>query len=409
MHVDMMDLSGDDSPRCRVMVLGIGGGGCSAVQHMEAGWTHGPLCVGIDTDAQVMAQTTLSHRLQIGRELTQGQGAGGDPTVGKLAAEDDEDAIRDLLGEVDLLFLIVALGGGTGTGAAPVVVRLARDQGATVLCFATLPFSFEGEERRHQAQLGLRDLRLIADAVVVQPNDRLLESTSEAEALVEAFAASDMMVGVGIRALWKVLTEPGVLNVSFEDLRQLIRCSGGTCAFGFATGHGEHRAEQAVQELMTSPLLDRGAQIAKAEALLVNLCGGRDVTMLEIQEVMDQVRSLAKEQVRLLLGYCLDPAMEGRLSITILAAESWAVAEAPPREQEAAAAPTAEASDGAAAPRPRGGGKSRVDLKRREVQARMADTKDRFSVAGVAPSFHDGEDLDVPTFIRRNVKLSARY
>ena len=289
------------------------------------------------------------------------------------------------------------------------VARLARDQGATVLCFATLPFSFEGEERRQQAQIGLRDLRLNADAVIVQPNDRLLESTSEAEALVAAFAAADVMVGVGIRAMWKVLTEPGVLNISFADLRHLIAGSGGTCAFGFATGHGERRAEQAVADLMTSPLLDRGAQIAKAEALVVNLCGGGDVTLAEIQGIMDQIQSLTKDHARLLLGYSFDPAMEGHLSITVLAAESWAGS-----EEEAELRPEQERSaaeqDGAGTAAPaRGKPASRVDRKRREVQAKMADTKDRFSVAGVAPSFHDGQDLDIPTFIRKNVKLSDRY
>lgn len=413
MHVDMMDLSGAPAPACRMVVIGVGGGGCSSVQHMEAGWKDGPICIGLDADAQVMAQTSLTRRLEIGRELTQGQGAGGDRSVGKLAAEDDREAIRDLVADIDLLVLIVALGGGTGTGAAPEIAKAARERGATVLAFATLPFSFEGEDRRRQAQLGLRDLRLHSDAVIVQPNDRLLESTSEAEALVAAFVAADAMVGVGVRALYKVLTEPGILNIGFSDLRQLIAGSGGTCTFGYAMGHGTDRADQAIRDLMTSPTLDRGAQIAKAGALMVNVCGGADVTLTEIQRIMDQIRSVATAGAHMLLGYSLDPALDGHLSVTVLVAESWVEDE--PREQErdeepasdSESTPAAEA-EGLRSETSKSRGRSRADRKRRQVQAQMADAKDRFSVDGVAPSFHEGQDLDIPTFIRKNVKLSER-
>jgi cell division protein FtsZ len=357
--------------------------------------------VGLDTDAQALERCALDRQFLLGSVLTKGRGAGGDASVGKVAAEEDLQAIRDMCSRVDLLFLVVALGGGTGTGAGSVVARIAREQGALVVCFATFPFTFEGEQRCAQARAGLRELRHHTDALVVQANDRLLESTSEASALATAFNAADAMLGVGVRALWKLLNEPGIINVSFGDVRRVIECGEGTCSFGYGAGHGTRRGEQALEDLVRSPLLEKGAQLAKAGALLINITGGPDLTIHEVQQIMEQIRSLCRSDAHLLLGVAVDPLFEDRVAVTMLAAEQWVPVAEPARGEREEHGPAVPAT----APGRRRQ-LSKAAEKRRELQRRMgADAMARDRFRGVEPTLYHGQDLDIPTFIRKGVKL----
>lgn len=394
--------------RCRILILGVGGGGSNAVDHMAQGWSgEGPDCLVVDTDAQALGNCTAAHGLPLGQLTTKGLGAGGEVSVGKIVAEDDRPALEDCFRGIDLLFLNAALGGGTATGAAPIIAQVARDMGILVLSFVTMPFHFEGEDRIQQARLGLRDLQLHSDAVIVQENDRLLESAGEADALVASFAAADVMLGVALRAMWRLLAKPGVMNLNFSDLRRLIEGSGGTCSLGYGTGAGPRRVEQAVEDLVQSPMLDHGAVLAKSSSLLVNITGGDALSLTEVQRVMNQVKALSRTDARVAMGVAVDPALAEHLVVTVLAAEKWEVPEpGPVPDQTESEAPPAERGAGSA--RSGRATRKRGARRRQALQQEMAfdaANKDRFY--GVERTLYEGQDLDAPTFIRRGIRLSV--
>lgn len=392
---ELLGRPADGVPR-RMLVAGLGGGGCNAVDGMAEAWTDGPDCVLLDTDEQALGTCKTSRRLQLGKNLTQGAGAGSDPVVGRLAVEDDLDLLRGLLRDVDLLILVVGLGGGTGTGGAPVVARTAKEVGTMVLCVATLPFSFEGDGRRHYARAGLRDLRMPADAVVVQPNDRLLDITPSDEALVEAFSAADRMLATGVRALWRMLVKPGVINVTFADLSQLIEYAAGTCTFGFGEGQGPGSADAALRELLGNPLLEKGSQLTRAAALLVCITAGPELKLSDVQRIMGEINGLACAGVHTLLGVTLDEAWAERTAITVWAAEEWRLPEVETAED------LAEGQGLAAAARTEHAGEKSSGV---QGQLNLGDV-DKGRFRDVEPTLYEGQDLDVPTFIRKGVKLA---
>jgi cell division protein FtsZ len=394
-----------------LVLVGIGGGGSSAVSRMREGWADGPTCVVVDTDAQALETYEVDRQIAIGRTLTQGLGAGGQPDVGKIAAQDDIEALRDVVRGRRVVILNVALGGGTGTGAAPVVGRVAHEMGALVLCFVTLPFRFEGEDRTRLALHGLRDLRMFADAVVVQPNDLLLDTAGDS-AMPEAFLVSDTMLGVGVRALWRLLTRPGLIRLSFADIRRVVDTSGKTCAFGYGMGKGPNRVTQALDDLCESPMLDHGLQLAKSASLLVQLVAGADITLMEIEKVMNGIREQAREGAHVVFGVTIEPEWKSRLGITLLCSEEWPVEPEPAEELEEVARLPAEepAIDGeeakaGAKEKPKASRKKAA--RRRALQAKLAPgAKEKGRFQGVEPTFYEGQDLDIPTYLRRGIVLS---
>ncbi len=389
--------------RPEVLLAGIGGGGCHALMRMTRFWLDGPQTLGIDSDRQALEACSLPETLLVGESSAKGKGAGGDLAAGRMALEENVDRLRDRLSCTDVLFLVVTLGGGTGTGAAPLLAEAAKEMGALVVVFAALPFSFEGEQRQKQARLGLRDLRERSDALVVLPNDRLLEDENRAETFVQSFAQSDHMVGVGVRALWKLVTSPGLINVGFSDLRRIIEHTDGTCSFGYGAGEGPLRVEQAMQELLSNALTDRGAHLAKCSGMLVNILGGEDLRIAEVQGIMTQLKGLARDGCDIVMGVTTEKSMANEVYVTILSAEEWLPAE----EGETEAAPT-EAGEASAEGRTAG----RRERKRRSRGPRIEQGrfdlegrgKGRFK--GVEPTLYRGQDLDVPTFIRKNIKIS---
>lgn len=396
----------------RFVLMGVGGGGCNALGRMVANWSDGPRMVAVDIDRNAITTCGVEETQLIGEHLARGEGAGGDPQVGRMAAQDDLENLHEVVADADVLFLITTLGGGTGTGAAPVICQLAREAGTLVVCFATLPFSFEGEQRLTEARLGLRELRMRCDAVVVLPNDRLLDDDTKAEALVQSFGQSDHMVGIGARAMWKLLTEPGIMNAGFADVRRLIEQTDGTCSFGYGAGQGEFRVEMAMQELLTSALMDRGAQVAKCAGMVVNVIGGDDLTLAELDSVMSQLKSLARDRCEIVMGVSTEEALRDQVYITILAAEEWAVPDVEPAHELEEEAPAAE-EESAEEPVP--GEAAPVSTKRRGrrdkrkgLQEKLKlDPSGRGRFKGVEPTVYEGEDLDVPTFLRKGIKLSA--
>lgn len=384
----------------RMLVVGVGGGGCNALARMYREWPPGLEAAAVNTDSQSLSACGVPTRVQIGRNLTQGMGAGGDPAVGKLAAEDDADMLRELVSQADVVCIVAAMGGGTGTGAAPILARLAREEGALTMCFATLPFDFEGERRQRQAREGLRALRMHADVVVRMPNQLLLEMVENRTSLVEGFAQADRMLGVGLRALWNLLDQTGIINLTFSDLRHLVEHSGGECAFGYGEGTGPDKAADAVAALSANPLLDHGSVLSRSGALMVNIVGGSDLTLAEVQKVMSQLTAHARDDARLFMGATVDEAIEDTLRLTVLAAENWQ------EEQAAAREPPkiVEAVEDAAGTRHGNGAKPQ---QKRPVQVDFDfEPGDRGRFRNVEPTIYDGEDLDIPTYVRRGIKLS---
>ena len=382
-------------PRCRMLLLGLGGAGGSAVSRMAERWGEGPDVVAMNTDTQALAACTVKRCVAIGAQAAQGLGAAADVTVGRLAAEESIEAIREILEGHDVLFLVVGLGGGTGTGGAPVICQAARDAGVLSLVFATMPFSFEGDRRRRQAEEGLRALQHAADAVVCLPNQRLLELVDPAKTgLEEAFRHSDQMVGEGVHGLWRLLAQTGVINIDLADVRQLAERSGGTCAFAHVEAEGPARTSMVLKRLLDSPLLDKGRLLAESAGLLVNITGGPDLTLADVQGLMGQISSQGRPGAHRFMGAIIEPTYRNRIALTVLASDNWLESRRSPR-------PATEAGDtraGIAGPAPstRPAEQGTLDL----------ETIDKGRFRDVDPTYFAGQDLDIPTFVRRGVRLS---
>jgi len=399
------DPRGERTMPYRILVVGVGTGGCHSAAHIAAEWTEGPLVAAVDTDEQALEATALPERILLGRNVTRGFGAGGDLQTGRLAAEEDSARLRALIGAADLVFVVTALGGGTGSGAAPLVARLAREQGSLVIACAALPFEFEGDQRREAAVEALRALRTHADAVISLPNQRLLELVPDQTSLAAAFAASDRMLAMAVLGLWKLFAHSGLINLNFSDLKNLMERSGGVCCFGFGEGRGAGRMEQAVEALLRSPLLDHGNVIAQADAFLLNILGGPELALMEVQQVMTRLHAIARPDARLFMGATVDERWQGRIMLTVLAAENW-MAGARVKPEDGTPEPLSETHDadlpdaaGAPGQPPPSG---------RTVQGQLnLDPQDRGWFGNVNPTLYHGEDLDLPTYVRRGVKLGG--
>jgi len=324
--------------------------------------------------------------------VAKGMGAGGDPEVGRRAAEDDADLLRNLFAETDIAFIVAGLGGGTGTGAIPVLVKMAHDAGTLTLCFVTTPFEFEGESRRARAERGLEELVGLSDLTVVVPNQRLFEVSGGNASLKDAFAQADLALSTGIYAIWELVSRHGLINVDFADLQNLARHSGGACGLAHGQAGGENRAGLAASAALDCPMMGREA-VADAAALLVSVVGSADITLGEINEITTVVGAAARKGSHVFMGATIDANLDDSVLVTIVASQRWDQDEEPKEEQ----AETTPAT---------GGKKHGRKQKPQATQADLALTtrrKGRFK--DVEPTIFEGEDMDVPTFIRRGISV----
>jgi cell division protein FtsZ len=392
------------SERCRMMLVGVGGAGCQSLGRLRRDWPDGPDMLALHTDPAVLAACGLERAVALGPVVTRGLSSGGDLMLGARAAEESEDAVRPLFAGADLVFVVAGLGGGTGGGATPAVCRWARREGAMVLAICTLPFFFEGTQRRQFAEDALQQVREAADAVLVIPNQRLLDRPGESLPVLGAFKRVDDFVAAGIRALWRVLSQTGLINLDFADLRRLVAVSDGVLTLAVSEGRGADRARQALEGLSVHPMMGRGDVLRAARALLVGIAGGPDMTLTELQDLLTEITASARPDVDLHIGTSVASEYAGRLVLTVLATEQLAapaatatatvehpaVEEAPP-----AAAPAADAAESAR-------------RAARIVQGRLPlESSGRGRFNNVEPTLYDGEDLDVPTFLRRGIRLST--
>jgi cell division protein FtsZ len=299
-----------------IRVVGVGGGGLNAVNRMiEAGISQVEF-IAVNTDIQQLRQCEAPIKLHIGRELTQGLGSGADPELGRKAAEEGYDQIKHVLRGSDMVFVTAGEGGGTGTGAAPVVARIAREVGALTVGIVTLPFRFEGTRRRSQADDGIAELRQVCDTVIVIPNDRLLEVLERSTSMIDAFRIADDVLRQGVQGICDLITMPGLINLDFADVRTIMQSAGSAImGIGFATG--EARAREAASRALRSPLID--TEIVGARGILLSIAGGDDLTLLEVNEAAEVVREAATEETNIIFGATIDERLAGQIWVTVIA------------------------------------------------------------------------------------------
>lgn len=380
----------------KIAVVGLGGAGCGVIGSLCAGAGERPALAAIDTDARRLEALPSAVRIQIGMQHARGLGTGGDVECGRLSARDDRDRIREFFEGKELVFVLLGLGGGAGMGAAPEVLHAAREAGALTLCFATTPFGFEGANRKESADLAVPGLKESADGLVLISNDRLLGSTGETQ-VEQAFQGADELLGKGVRAFWTLLTRPGYIRLGLADLQKQILGCGGICAFGFGEGQGETRCQAAVSDLVKGDLAGCGDALTKAGALLVSICGGPDLTLREVGEVMNAVQAKVPAECCITMGTVVDEAWAGRLEIALLAAEQWVGSSGTERPGVARRTRAPRAGGRSAA-----GGTTRARQLQQDFSFVMPG---RGKFKDVEPTVMDGEDLDVPTFMRRGLTI----
>ncbi|HMO52433.1 MAG TPA: cell division protein FtsZ [Kiritimatiellia bacterium] len=392
----------DVEPRTRILVLGLGGAGCNSVANMSTFWVEGPPVVAVNTDAQSLAGCEAPRVLQIGHNTTKGLGANGDIHIGRMAVEESIEPLKEMLQGVDILFLAVGLGGGTGSGGAPYLLQVAHQLNVMTICFATLPFPYESDSRKRLAQESLKQLQRVADAVICLPNEKLIDLVDPQSGLQEAFRKADDQVAATIHALWHLLSFRGVLNLDFADLRHLVERSRGICYFGFGEASGPARVASAVKALIDSPYLNKGRSISEATALLINITGGPDLTLADMQGIMSQIGKMTAPNATMYFGAMIDPAMKNRIALTAVATD--ASAKAPEKASDDDVEPDAAANEPKPTP-PTTGSKRRV--KGDDKQAELLFPKeDKGKFTHATPTHFRGEDLDIPTYVRRGYKLS---
>ena len=305
-------------PSSSVKIVGLGGAGTNMLDRVVLDGMDGAEMLAINTDIRTLSGSVARDRIQLGRNLTKGLGAGGDPELGQQAVLEAETEVRSALKGRKIVFLCVGLGGGTGSGAAPIVCRIAREEGAFVVVFATMPFSFEGRRRREQAETSLNELAVLSNALVTFDNTRMGDLVLAKQGIHEAFAAADRMISESIKAVIRLVIRPGLINVGLDDLMTALRTTRSRCLFGSGIASGKDRAQKALRNALNSPLLDQGALLRDTETVLVHLCGGEDLTLYEIELLMQSLSKHVPEKAHVLFGAAVDPSMGDYLSITMV-------------------------------------------------------------------------------------------
>lgn len=421
--------------KIRLKIFGVGGAGGRTVSQIAGARSQGNHTlesvdlIVINTDLQALQEIQGAEKVQIGAAVTHGLGTGGEPEIGACSAQNDAEKIEALAQGVDVVFIMAGLGGGTGTGASPTIARIAKEQGALVLAFVALPFSFEGDRRKQQALSGLEQLKAQADAVICIPNDKIFRIAGPDASVVDAFKRADENIILGVQAVWQLLSRKGLINLDFADLRATLgskHCDG---LFSFGHAEGANKARDAVKALLENPLLDGGDVLAKAEGVLVSILGGPELTLADVQKTVEPISRLA-HRAHVIMGAAIDESYRGKLAVTVIAAANVlprrAVAQPVPakpmtfpRPGDAAlsrapgTAPVSASSGSFSttaksvsqevpSPEPVAAQKSSAKPKQ-ETLPLEGVSRGRFDKS--EPTLYNGEDLDVPTFIRRGVSV----
>jgi cell division protein FtsZ len=394
--------------RCvTIKLVGVGGAGSNAVDRLKMENLERLQLAVINTDHQALSSSPVQDKVLIGMGSTRGLGAGGDPELGRKAAEDDREKIAAVVKDCDLVFILAGMGGGTGGGASPTVAEIAAEQGALVIAFVTLPFSFEGGRRLKQAEEGLLALRKACDAVIPLPNDILLQEAAENETVLDSFARADEWIGRGVKAIWAMLSKTGLINVDFATLRQAFHQRGAKTLFGLAEGEGENAAADAIESLKLCPLLHTPEFSRKADRLLVNITGGTDLTLPRVNEIMNSIADQFGRDSHIIMGAVIDEGMQGRVEISVLGTSDMGTRGTVPRRPPPARtrptphSVTEPAPEEPAEPAPVAGGR-----KPTQEEFGFGEVESRGQFERTDRNLFDGSDLDVPTYLRKGIKIA---
>ena len=450
-----------------IKVVGVGGAGTNALDRVLLdGMDKGDL-IAINTDVQALASSVAARKIQIGRTCSHGLGTGGDPELGYQAAIESADEIRKAMAGARMIFICTGLGGGTGSGAAPIVAQLAREAGSLVIAFATLPFSFEGKRRAVQAQDALARLNEVANAVICFENDRMGDMVAPKAGIHQAFGVADMTISQSVRSIVNLIQRPGLIQIGFDDLFAALRSQNGRCLFGFGESDSDNRANDALTQALKNPLMDKGRILSEASHILVQVAGGPGMTLSEVEILMRELGRHVRDHTQIVFGTAVDGKMGNRLSVTIISSltseDSIAEQEIPakpepflapppaileqveepppppapkiePEPEVAAPAPLSAASDlipfeqpvapepappvpSLKKPAPRlippkkkaviekeaQPPKEKYIYAKQEVLQFEPVTRGRFEKS--EPTIVEGQDLDIPTFLRKNIKV----
>jgi len=299
-----------------IKVIGVGGGGNNAVNRMVNAGVRGVEFVAMNSDVQALYRSRAPVKIQLGEKLTRGLGAGGDPQIGRQAAEESREAISHVVKGADMVFITAGMGGGTGTGATPIIAECAREAGALTVGIVTKPFTFEGKRRMKQAEEGIKNLRDKVDTLIVIPNDRLLQIVERRTSMMEAFQIADDVLRQGVQSISDLVAIPGFINLDFADVRAVMADTG-SALMGVGVASGEARAADAARMAITSPLLE--TSIVGAKGLLLNITGGEDLTLFEVNEAAEIVTEAADEEANIIFGAALDETLKEEVRVTVIA------------------------------------------------------------------------------------------
>lgn len=312
----MLQFEIDDQNSAQIKVIGVGGGGSNAVNRMIDAGLKGITFISVNTDKQALSGSKAETKIQIGEKLTKGLGAGANPEVGQRAAEENVDDIVKFIAGSDMVFITAGMGGGTGTGAAPIIAKAAKDLGILTVGVVTRPFTFEGKKRREHADLGIKYLKKYVDSLVIVPNDKLLQISEKNTSMLEAFRMADDVLKQGVQGISDLIAEAGLINLDFADVKTVMSDKG-VAHMGVGTGRGEHRVTDAVKEAIESPLLE--TTINGAKAILLNIMGGYDLGMLEVNEAADLIEQAADRDAIVIFGASIKEEMKDEIKITVIA------------------------------------------------------------------------------------------
>jgi cell division protein FtsZ len=413
-----------EMPQTRtIKIFGVGTAGVSLLDTLNADEFAGAGLVAINTEASSLAVSVATVKIHLEKKLLRGLGTGGDPERGRAIAEEQFATLKSACEGADVVLIVAGLGGGAGSGISPVLARAAKETGALVLAFVTQPFLCEGNRRKLQAEQSLEQLKSIADGVICLPNQKAFKLIDENTSVLDTFRITGGLLVEGVRGVWQLLTRPGLIQIHFNDLCALVRDRHFESAFAFVEASGAGRSREVVEKLLAHPLLDEGRALAESDVVLVSLVGGKDLTMAEVNRVMEQI-SRQCERAEIIMGAAIDATLKNKLSATVIAAQPSPVAKTEMsggstetltarsatsrntvRTNPSTPAFTPEQREQMVARHSGGGRGRRHPSKMLQAQLPLAIiSKGRFDKS--EPTIHQGEDLDIPTYIRRGVALN---
>ena len=408
----------DESERELIIKLvGVGGAGSNAVDRLKMENPKRIQLVTVNTDGQALASSPVEEKILIGTSVTRGIGAGGDPELGRLAAEAEKGKLAESLRGTDLVFLVAGMGGGTGGGAAPIVAEIASREGALVIGFVTMPFSFEGGRRIKQADEGLVALRQVCDAVIPLPNDVLLQQVDDDASVLDAFGRADQWIDRALKSIWSMLFRTGLINLDFASLKTAFAEKGGKTLFGLGYGEGDGSVDQAIEDLLLCPLLHTPEFSRKADRLLVNIIGGPDLALTEVNMIMAAVTEKFGRNSHVVMGAVIDEGWKQKVEVCVIGTSDMSTSVRKPRPSRSRTRANPKRTDTGIKPSDLMASRSEPRATKPEKTAAMAlasqdefpfgEGENRGHFGPTERNLFDGQDLDLPTFFRKGIRISS--